>query len=108
MNIHTAPKTTRREFLRYSAGALLALGIAPGCARFKDAGHGESGFSFVVINDAHFYTPQCAEFYQRVREKVMSHNPKPEFCLFVGDLSDHGVTKELGQMRDILDSFKMP
>src|SRR5204862_53296 len=100
--------TSRREFLRLSAGALIAAGPAPGIARCADNGRGDSGFSFVVVNDAHFFTPQCPEFYQRVREKVLSHQPRPELCLFVGDLSDHGNKEELGAMREILNGFQMP
>jgi len=98
---------SRRDWMRMSAGTLLALGVAPGCARFHDNGRGDH-FSFVVINDAHFCSPKCQEFYQRVRAKVLAHRPAPELCLFVGDLSDHGNTKELGAMRDILDSFHLP
>src|SRR6185369_660517 len=108
MNIHTTRKTSRRDFLRLSAGALLALGVAPGCARFADGGQGESGFSFVVINDAHFSTPQCPGFYERVRASVLSHAVRPEICLMAGDFSDNGTEKELGAMREIFKSFGMP
>jgi calcineurin-like phosphoesterase family protein len=107
MNIHTARKTSRRDFLKLSAGTLLALGLAPGCARFRDGGRG-GNFSFVVINDAHFYTPKCPEFYARVKQSVLALSPRPELCLFVGDLSDNGSTKELGAMKEILDGFHMP
>jgi predicted phosphodiesterase len=108
MNIYTTRKTTRREFLRAGAGALFALGLAPGCARFADSGRGESGFSFVVLNDAHFYTENCPAFYEKVRQNILSHPARPEFCLFAGDLSEHGTQRELGSFRDVLDSFKLP
>jgi calcineurin-like phosphoesterase family protein len=106
MNIHTSRKTSRREFLRVSAGALLAAGLTPGCARFSDAGKGEGDFTFVVINDAHFYTPKCPEFYGRVRESVMTLKRRPEIVLFAGDLSESGSKRELGSMKEILNSFK--
>src|SRR5687767_13886029 len=108
MSTRIARGPSRREFLRLGAGALIALGIAPGCARFRDAGHGDSGFSFVVINDAHFHTPQCPEFFARVREKLKSHERAPELCLFAGDLSEKGTAKELGAAREMFTSFGMP
>jgi len=107
MNIHTASKTSRRDFLKLSAGALLAAGVAPGCARFADGGRGESGFSFVVMNDAHFYTPKCPEFFVRVKASVLALPEKPELCLFVGDLSENGSKKEVGGMKEVLDSLRM-
>lgn len=108
MNVHTARKSSRRDFLKISAGALLAAGLAPGCARFGDAGRGESGFAFVVLNDAHFSTPNCPGFYARVKASVLALNPRPEFCLFAGDLSDAGTEQEIGAMKEILDSWRMP
>jgi calcineurin-like phosphoesterase family protein len=102
-----AAPTTRRDFLRLSAGALLALGLAPGCVRWRDGGRG-GNFAFVVINDAHFSSPRCPEFFERVRAKVTSHPSKPEFCLMVGDLAEHGTQKEIGGMREVLNSLKMP
>jgi calcineurin-like phosphoesterase family protein len=87
---------------------LLAAGLSPGCARFADGGRGESGFTFVVINDAHFFTPKCPGFYARVKASVLAQSPRPELCLFAGDLSDNGTPKEIGPMKEILSSFGMP
>jgi hypothetical protein len=99
---------SRRHFLQAGAGAVLALGLAPGCARFADAGGGDGEFRFVVINDAHFSTDRCPEFYARVKTSVLAQTPRPELCLFAGDLTDHGTTKQLGGIKEILDSFGMP
>ncbi len=85
---------------------MLALGFWPGCARWSDAGRGDD-FSFVVINDAHFQSPRCPAWFERVSASVRSQNPKPEFCLMVGDLAEHGTQNELGAMRDVLRSLRM-
>ena len=100
-------RMNRREWLRLGAGALLSMGMWPGCARFGDHGRGET-FHFVVINDAHFQSPRCPEWFGRVQASIRSHNPKPEFCLMVGDLAEHGTPGELGPMREVLRSLRMP
>jgi 3',5'-cyclic AMP phosphodiesterase CpdA len=79
----------------------------PGCARFADNGRG-GVFRFVVINDAHFQSARCSEWFERVSASVRSHEPKPEFCLMVGDLAEHGTSSELGSMRDVLRALGMP
>jgi 3',5'-cyclic AMP phosphodiesterase CpdA len=85
----------------------LSLGLWPGCARFAGNGRGGS-FSFVVINDAHYQSPKCGAWFERVAASIKSHNPKPEACLMVGDLAEHGTPNELGAMRDALRSFGTP
>jgi 3',5'-cyclic AMP phosphodiesterase CpdA len=98
---------SRRDWLRLSAGVLLSAGMWPGCARFADGGRG-GAFRFVVINDAHFQSPKCPAWFERVSASVQSHDPKPEMCLMVGDLAEHGTKPELGSMRDVLRSLRMP
>jgi 3',5'-cyclic AMP phosphodiesterase CpdA len=107
MNIITARRTSRREWLRNSAAATLALGLWPGCATNKDNGRG-GDFTFIEINDAHFSSPKCPDFFERVTASVRAHGPKPELCLMVGDLADNGTEKELGAMRDVLRGLDMP
>jgi hypothetical protein len=100
---------SRRDFLKHaglSAGAALGTTLWPGCARF--AGNGKGGaFSFAVINDAHFQSPKCPDWFARVFASVRAQNPRPEFCLVVGDLAEHGTAEELGAMREILRSWKI-
>lgn len=97
----------RRQWLRLSAGVMLAHGLWPGRLRAAENGRGDA-FRFVVINDAHFQSPQCPEWFTRVSASIRSHDPRPEFCLMVGDLSEHGTQSELGAMRDVLQSLQMP
>jgi 3',5'-cyclic AMP phosphodiesterase CpdA len=98
---------TRREWLRVGAGTLLSLGLWPGRLRAVDNGLGGT-FRFVVINDAHFQSPRCPEWFERVSASIRSHDPEPEFCLVVGDLAEHGTGPELGPMRDVLRSLRIP
>lgn len=106
MNFITQRRATRREWIRHSAAATLALGLWPGCMTHRKNGRGGE-FSFIAINDTHFSSPQCPEFFQRVAASIKSHNPKPEFCLIIGDLAEGGTKSELGPMRDILRAFGM-
>jgi len=106
-NARQSSRRSRREWLQFTAGALLSLGLWPGCARFGDNGRG-GAFTFVVLNDAHYQSPECGKWFQRVAASIKSRNSKPEFCLMVGDLAEHGTTAELGAMRDALRSFGLP
>lgn len=103
----TGSSTSRREWLHTSAGMILALGIWPGCARWS--GKRTVGtFSFVVINDAHFQSPQCPAWFERVSASIRAQPSKPQICLMVGDLAEHGTASELGSMREVLRSLGMP
>ncbi len=107
MNGHPTGSVSRRAWLRRGAAALLALGAWPGCARWAGNGRG-SGFRFVVINDTHFQSPRCAEWFERVRASIRAQQPRPELCLMVGDLAEHGTPAELGAMREVLGGLDMP
>ena len=106
MNTNGKTQWNRRQWLQASAGAALATGLWPGCARWADGGQG-GAFDFVVLNDTHYQNDKCAAWFARVRASILTHHPRPEFCLAVGDLSDHGQSAELASMRDVLRSFGM-
>ena len=107
MNIITPRRTTRREWIRNSAAATLAFGIWPGCARFGGNGRG-GNFTFIQMNDSHFSSAKCPDFFARVTASIQAHTPKPEFCLMVGDLAERGTPEELGPMRDVLRGLGIP
>ena len=107
MNIITARRQSRREWIRHSAAATLALGLWPGCATSRENGRG-GDFAFIEINDAHFSSPKCPGFFERVMASVGALPAKPELCLMVGDLSDHGTETELAAMRDVLHGLDIP
>src|SRR5688572_21953146 len=98
----------RRAFLKRSttAGALLAAGLWPGCARHSGNGRG-GAFTFAVVNDTHFQSPQCPAWFERVNASIRSQQPRPEFCLVVGDLAEHGTNAELGAMRELLQALRI-
>jgi 3',5'-cyclic AMP phosphodiesterase CpdA len=107
MNIITPRRLSRREWIRNSAAATLALGLWPGCARF--AGNGRGGeFTFIQVADTHFTSAKCPEWFERVTASLRTHTPKPELCLVVGDLVDKGTEAELGSIRDVLRGWDMP
>lgn len=107
MNINTRHRVSRREWIRHSAAATLALGLWPGCATNADNGRGGE-FTFLAINDTHFTSPKCPEWFERVTASVRAHQPRPEFCLVSGDLVDKGTMADLGAIREVLNSFGMP
>ena len=98
---------SRRECLRLGTSALFSIGLWPGCLRAAENGRG-GAFTFVAINDAHFQSPECPKWFERVRASILSQEPKPELCLMAGDLAEHGTEAELGPMRDVLGSLNMP
>lgn len=107
MNIITAPRSSRRAWLRDSAAAALAFGLWPGCARFGGNGRGQD-FSFIEINDTHYTSPKCPAWFERVTASARALRPQPELCLMVGDLAEQGTAQELGAMRDVLRNLGMP
>ena len=83
------------------------LGVWPGCARWACRRAGGT-FNFVAINDAHFQSPQCPAWFERVSASIRGQTRRPEFCLLIGDLVEHGTAAELGPMREVLCSLRMP
>jgi len=107
MNNQSFSRLNRREWLRFGAGAMLSLGVWPGCARWAGKRAGET-FSFVAINDAHFQSPRCPAWFDQVAASIRAQPSRPECCLLIGDLAEHGTASELGPMRDMLRSLPMP
>ena len=103
----TAPAIPRREMLRLSAGSLLALGMWPGALRAEGRG-GSGEFTFIVVNDLHFQSDQCAAWFERVVRQMKATEPKPALCLILGDYSEHGTAKEIGAAKEALDGFGAP
>jgi len=105
MNDHSRSRLNRRDWIRLSAGAMLAMGVWPGCARWASRRMGGK-FSFVAINDTHFQSPRCPEWFERVSASIRDQPSCPEFCLMIGDLAEHGTAEELGPMREVLRSLR--
>ena len=100
-----AQAITRRQALRLSAGSLLALGLWPGCATVQPAR--AEAFSFLVVNDTHYMTPECGHWLEGVVRQMKTHRAI-DFCLVVGDLADSGKPEQLGPVREIFSSLRVP
>jgi hypothetical protein len=96
MHRHPAYPMTRREWLRLSAGALLTLGIWPGCARWSGARRAGT-FRFVAINDAHFQSPRCPAWFGGWPPDPRAGR-RPDFCLFRRPDGTTAPITELGQI----------
>jgi hypothetical protein len=104
MRAHNHP--TRRDLLRWGAGSLLAAGLWPG-ALPADGGKSEE-FYFLVVNDTHFLNRRCAAWLERVVKQMKGHAETIDFCLHLGDLSDHGRPEELSGARDAFKDLGLP
>src|SRR3954466_9304228 len=91
---------TRRQMLRAGGGgALLAAGLWPGRA-WADAGPDTGAFTFLCVNDLHYFDKKGDDFFQRMvrqmnetEEKAADGKPsvKPDFCLVLGDFAEDGT-----------------
>ena len=97
---------TRRRMLTLSAGSLLTLGLWPGALRAEGTGN-PGNFHFLVVNDIHFMTDRCARFLERVVATAKAQ-PKPDFCLIAGDLTDHGTAAEFTRVMEAFRTLGVP
>jgi predicted phosphodiesterase len=96
---------SRREALRrLGAGTLLTLGLWPGAAQTEKE---SAAFRFLVVNDAHYMSPECGAWLEKVVRQMNGHEGV-EFCLFAGDLVEKGLEADLGTVREILRTLKVP
>jgi hypothetical protein len=101
------PPFTRREILRLSAGSLLAYGLWPGALRAADAGN-SGEFTFIAVNDLHYQSERCGAWFERVVRQMKTHEPKPAFCLIIGDYAEHGTKSEMGAARAAFQELGLP
>ena len=99
-------KISRRQSLQLTAGALLSLGIWPGCLRTRGE-RADGQFRFLVVNDTHYQTEKCGAFLERV-VNGMKVGPQADFCIIAGDLAEKGTMRELGPVKEIFGSLGMP
>jgi hypothetical protein len=93
--------------LRWSAGSLLAAGLWPG--KLRSDGNGSAGdFHFLVVNDVHYFDEGCSKWLEGAIQQMKGHAEKPEFCLLVGDLAEHGKAEQIAPVRDIFHCLGMP
>jgi 3',5'-cyclic AMP phosphodiesterase CpdA len=113
MNKHNPPRPkqlSRRDMLRgLSAGALLGLGLWPGCASVSAERKTAATklFQFIEVNDTHYMSPECGEWLQKVVKKMATHK-EAEFCLHLGDVTDKAEREHFAAVRDIFKGLQLP
>src|SRR5581483_615776 len=100
-------KLTRRQMLRLSAGSLLSAGLWPGVLHAGDV-HQTEEFHFLVVNDTHYLDDGCGKWLEGVMQRMKSHKQKIDFCLMLGDLSEHGRRNQITPVRDVFQTLNMP
>jgi Calcineurin-like phosphoesterase len=102
-------RLSRRSILRstVSAGALFATGLWPGHA-WADEAPQTGDFTFICVNDLHYFDEHCDHFFQQMVRQITAMNPKPDFCLIVGDLAEDGQLHQFGNIRDHMRELKIP
>lgn len=93
----------RAALTKLSAGALLSLGLWPGCTTPRRTA--SASFRFIVVNDTHYMSPECGAWLEGVVQRMNAHGDA-DFCLLAGDLTEHGLKPHLGAVRDIFNGLK--
>ena len=96
----------RRDLLRGGAAAVCAALTARWASAAEDARASDT-FTFVVVNDVHYLDPRCAPWLSdHVVRRINDH--KADFCLIVGDLTEHGTPAQNAQVKDVLKGINVP
>lgn len=103
--VASSPLNRRAALQRLSAGAMLTMGLWPGALRAAGQGLGGS-FRFLVINDTHYLTKECGEYFDGVVQQMKSENA--DFCLHAGDVTDKGESHNLGALKEVFRGLRAP
>ncbi len=98
---------SRRQLLRASAGACLAGRLWPGTlwADQTSAAAGEADFSFVVLNDLHYFDARGDDFFARLAQQIRGTDPRPERILIAGDLTENATPEQFDAIRTFTKSL---
>lgn len=88
-------KLTRRAALRIAAAPLVALGLR----HLARAAAAADGFTFIAVNDLHFFSDECVPFFRVVAGKMRESAPDAAFCLMAGDIADGGDPAQYAGLR---------
>ena len=97
-------KLTRRAALRIASAPLVALGLR----RFARAADTAEGFTFIAVNDLHFFDADCAPFFKIVAAKMRESAPDAAFCLMAGDIANDGEAAQYAGVRAAFAGLGMP
>jgi 3',5'-cyclic AMP phosphodiesterase CpdA len=97
----------RRDVLRLGASAAIYAALTDRWARAADDAKASEDFTFVVVNDIHYFDKRCAAWLaERVIPRINDH--KADFCLIVGDLSEDGTVRQNAEVKDVLKGINVP
>jgi hypothetical protein len=95
-------EVTRRTFL-----GSLALAAAADSAPAAE-GVQAAGFTFIQVNDLHYFSEECAPWFRAVVEQMKASAPAAKFCLLCGDLTDRGDAPSLAAVKAIFAGLGAP
>ena len=104
MSLSPSEKITRRAALRIASAPLVALGLN----QFARAADAAADFTFIAVNDLHFFSEACAPFFRTVSAKMRESAPDAAFCLMAGDLADGGMPAQFAGLRAAFGPLEMP
>jgi Icc-related predicted phosphoesterase len=99
---------TKRDFCKMSAASLLTAGLWPGRLRAAENGQGAGNWTFLAVNDLHYYSAECTPWFEKVIAAMKLSAPHAEFCLLGGDLANDGEQGQLASVRDLFKTFGAP
>ena len=95
---------TRRAALRLASAPIAAFGLS----RLARAAEAADGFTFIAVNDLHYFDEKCAPFFRNVVAKMRESAPDAAFCLIAGDLADGGEAAQFTPLREIFTGLGVP
>ena len=102
------PHIPRREMLRRSLGALLAAGVWPGRLSAQETAARSEDFSFIAVNDLHYFDEQCGPWFAQVVAEMKKSAPGAAFALLAGDLANDGKPAQFTGLNAQLKELGMP
>src|SRR4051794_686919 len=102
--VRTRP--SRRELMRWSAGALLAANLWPG--RLSAADADAAPLELIIVNDRHTVDAACGKGLEKVVASMKEKASKPAFCFIAGDLTDNGKPAEFAIVNDVFKGLGVP
>jgi len=86
----------------------MGAGLWPGRLRAAENGKGDSGWTFIAVNDLHYESAECGPWFEKVVAAMKASAPAAEFCIIGGDQANRGLAEQMGPVRDIFTKLGMP
>jgi len=86
----------------------VAMGLLSPRSLFAADASTAKEFTFIAVNDLHYFDAQCGAWFRRVVAAMHDSAPDAALCLISGDVSDKGTAEELTATRDIFAALGIP